>query len=318
VLSTKTWRHAAPLDITTLLREKLARVGIAIVEPPPADADLVLKVDFAEDKGGEYRIASMYAPGLPICCGTEMRCTVTLTDLQARNVLLKVDMSGATSRIGLVSDLYNDALATFKNGNIFKNIEYLICAAMGDQRCLSTIVPLVLDEKVASDLLDRNQYRPATDTEKAFLAAGRRDFDACITLGPAAVEPLLRFLGHGHRSRTDKTTAVRALGEIGGPLAERGLLRQIPGFYSDEKPVHLTEDRASDLPVVLQALGKIGTRASIPKITPFVTADIRLWHDDGEPVRGRRAAKREHDLSTQIRDAAKKAVSEIERRQPVE
>jgi HEAT repeat protein len=70
----------------------------------------------------------------------------------------------------------------------------------------------------AADALAKVGWAPASDSERAMLAVARRDMDAAVKFGAAAVEPLLRLYGCGDLQ------AMQAIEKIGpaavDPLAE--------------------------------------------------------------------------------------------------
>jgi FOG: HEAT repeat len=78
--------------------------------------------------------------------------------------------------------------------------------------------------------LEKLQWEPKNDLERAYLYLGKQDWDALATLGEAAIKPLNRALKDRHPDVRAKVMEV--IGQIG---CERGISTVIRGL-GDENP----------------------------------------------------------------------------------
>jgi HEAT repeat protein len=147
------------------------------------------------------------------------------------------------------------AMATEKWGEVVKYgpaaVEPLLVA-------LKTIDEPNCRQRAADDL-EKLGWKPATETERAYLMVARRDWDDAAKLGPPAVEPLLLALAGGGRPGAFalNQSARDALHSI-GPKAVDPLLTTLK-----TKDVHLGEMAA-------KMLGEMGGKTAVEPLIAVV------------------------------------------------
>jgi len=103
-----------------------------------------------------------------------------------------------------------------------------ILGRSGDQRAIPACLPLLSDPSAhisAAKALDRLNWTPNTDEEKARYWIAKYDFEKVRELGLPALEPLITTLGF--ESQRVHTSAAHILGEIGGQTEDPELRQHI-------------------------------------------------------------------------------------------
>jgi HEAT repeat protein len=112
---------------------------------------------------------------------------------------------------------------------------------IGDSRAVEPLVVALEDKEnyvhhAAAGALGQLGWQPVDETQRALLAIAQQDWDQVVSLGPAAVEPLIELLRGGYRGivldvREEATRALEAIGDPRGMDAIRN--------YPLPKPVAL-------------------------------------------------------------------------------
>ena len=277
------WRKDPPFDVAADLRERLAQVGIKAMDSEGPGRDASLEVTVEERRGKPY------APG---GFGTDIVLRVVLRR-PGQEPLLSLALGGSSPASAPLpgpdadAALRAAAVESLKGGAAYRQVEHLAGAALGLPSSLSKVTGLALLPElrdVSLELLSRASYQPANPSEQAALAAARKDFDECVSIGPAAVEPLLAVLeaeSGPHRAR-----AARALGEIGDRRAGAGLRRCLSGWSGAGSPGETEACLA-----VLEAIGKVGDEEALPELDRVAAAAprkiSRAASDAAEAIRER-------------------------------
>ncbi len=126
---------------------------------------------------------------------------------------------------------------------------------IGDPSAVDAIVPLLQNPacaSVAARVLSRLNWKPATEAEAVRLRIANKEWDACVALGPAAVEPLAAAL---IVRGADRVAIVEALGRIGDGRA----VAPVCAIVTDDAEENLIRAAAA----ALGALGDAGREALV-------------------------------------------------------
>lgn len=253
----ETWREGEkPFDIGDALRKKLAAARVDVVAEDAADKNGTVLVEYEETKGQGY---SNFGFGNPTHWGTRIRFKMTLLSGNLSDVLTTLEAFHSTpSSVSNIFALYDEALKSFQEGEIFTNSGGFVAAALGVKSSLPKLLPAVvrLDSRMeALKILERAGFQPANAREEAMLALGKEDYARCVAIGTPAVDPLLDFLSHYYWPEHVEKVA-RALGEIGDRRAAQPLLDRLRGA-GDEGTLAIT---------LIEALGKVGDAFALPDL----------------------------------------------------
>jgi hypothetical protein len=204
------------------IREKIAKVGLKVIQEDGQVHDATLCIDYKETKGGRY-----YGGGF----GTNVWCKVWLYHEQLGKTIFKTNLYGSPPST-VRGSLYSASIRSLKNDFEFKYLGELIAVVLSKPIETSKLVAELPygNRKKAIQLLARANWIPESPVEKAMWAAANERWEECITIGQPAVDPLIKMLN----SRVvNKSKVAWVLGEIGDKRAVMPLIDNIG--WSDDR-----------------------------------------------------------------------------------
>jgi thiol-disulfide isomerase/thioredoxin len=268
-----TWRDAKPFDIVKNLTAKLRSARIQVVPRGAREKDADILIEYNESKGGDY-ITPFNSFGDKF--GTRIRLTLTVLSAASGDTLLTLWAEGSTPFSVSGKTLYEAALEEFRSDNNYRYAEHFVGGTLGMKSSLSKLVPAALwpnTRQQVLSLLNGKGYRPANAREEAFLAIAREDYDACVSIGKPAVEPVIQIF-NTYVDEKQIQKAARALGKIGDPRAATPLLEQLRNFRN-VADFRSPEQQAAVI-AMLEAIGQVGDNFALPDLNEFAR------HKNGE------------------------------------
>jgi hypothetical protein len=209
-VQTKSWRAKGRVSFPLLaaLKMKLKEAGFTVVETPIDSHDLLLKVDYREERGEEYRIDLQ---------GTNITAQITLEDPQL-GALLHLTIKASSEFPEAGSRPYVNALERFETNPYFYFLGGLIKSRVTSRMDMTATLIESLARMPEQDVSAENHtLMLASETLHVTWAKQNTVKELGRLKDPRAVPVLSKLLAH--QDWRLRLVSVKALGEIGSEEA---------------------------------------------------------------------------------------------------
>jgi hypothetical protein len=275
-IKASTWRKGEkPLDFEEDIRKTLKKSSLEVVGPKDTDFDATLSFDYKELRGKNYIEQSDTSKKPAPIIGTNIRCTIQVTDDKRRNLFsqqinLTNDSIASIFSKDFNQELYKMVSQRFLDHPAIKYLDKMILAAYGKGDSVSVLIEALTDDSSDTGAMAAEALGHSGDKR--------------------AVQPLLDAFLNGKFYDTESNLAIRealqALGWKPTTLQDRIhlLLKEYENSPSNAQDIRKMGHKATPILVSLlkgentyfrgkaaMALGDLKDRAAVGELIAFLS-----------------------------------------------